>query len=33
MMAVEFEGVLLLLKPSGMTAHDVVEFVAEKTRR
>lgn len=26
----EPEGVLLLLKPSGMTAHDVVEFVRKK---
>ncbi|MFA0782712.1 tRNA pseudouridine(55) synthase TruB [Fervidibacter sacchari] len=32
MMAVEFEGVLLLLKPSGMTAHDVVEFVRRKLK-
>jgi len=28
----EFEGVLLLLKPSGMTAHDVVEFVRRKLK-
>jgi tRNA pseudouridine55 synthase len=28
----EFEGVLLLLKPSGMTAHDVVEFVRGKLK-
>lgn len=28
----EPEGVLLLLKPSGMTAHDVVEFVRKKLR-
>ncbi len=26
------EGVLLLLKPSGMTAHDVVEFVRKQLR-
>ena len=32
MMAVEFEGILLLLKPSGMTAHDVVEFVRRKLK-
>ncbi len=28
----EPEGVLLLLKPSGMTAHDVVEFVRRKLK-
>ncbi len=28
----ETEGVLMLLKPSGMTAHDVVEFVRKKIR-
>ncbi len=28
----EPEGVLLLLKPSGMTAHDVVEFVRKRLR-
>jgi tRNA pseudouridine55 synthase len=28
----EFEGILLLLKPSGMTAHDVVEFVRRRLK-
>ncbi len=28
----EPEGILLLLKPSGMTAHDVVEFVRRKLK-
>ncbi|MCS7185403.1 MAG: tRNA pseudouridine(55) synthase TruB [Armatimonadetes bacterium] len=28
----EMEGIFLLLKPSGMTAHDVVEFVRKKLK-